>query len=237
MKAMILAAGYGTRLGRISKEKPKVLLDINGMSVLEHILNKLVNHGFNDVIINVHHLAGMIMDEVDELREKLKMNIALSDERDELLETGGGLYRARDFFDEKPFLVYNGDILTDLDLAKLYQYHLRKNALATIAVRKREGNRAFLVDDDGVIRGWTNRQSHIDMVSIDKPTRLHEIPSMAISVYDPGIFDFMDEGKYTMTSIILKASATGRVVSFKHDGGYWIDIGTPEQLEKARLKL
>jgi NDP-sugar pyrophosphorylase family protein len=237
MKAMILAAGYGTRLGRISKEKPKVLLDINGMSVLERILLKLVNHGFNDVIINVHHLAGMIMDEVDELREKLKMNIALSDERDELLETGGGLYRARDFFDEKPFLVYNGDILTDLNLAKLYQYHLRKNALATIAVRKREGNRAFLVDDDGIIRGWTNRQSYIDMVSIDKPTRLHEIPSMAISVYDPGIFDFMDEGKYTMTSIILKASATGRVVSFKHDGGYWIDIGTPEQLEKARLML
>jgi len=237
MKAMILAAGYGTRLGRISKEKPKVLLDINGMSVLEHILLKLGNHGFNDVIINVHHLAGMIMDEVDELREKLKMNIRLSDERNELLETGGGLYRARDFFDQKPFLVYNGDILTDLNLAKLYQYHLRKNALATIAVRKREGNRAFLVDDDGVIRGWTNRQSHIDMVSIDKPTRLHEIPSMAISVYDPGIFDFMDEGKYTMTSIILKASATGRVVSFKHDGGYWIDIGTPEQLEKARLML
>lgn len=234
---MILAAGYGTRLGRISKEKPKVLLDINGLSVLERILLKLSSHGFNDVIINVHHLAGMIMDEVDGLCEKLNMKITVSDERDELLDTGGGLYRARDFFDEKPFLVYNGDILTDLNLATLYQYHLSKNALATIAVRKRQGNRAFLVDDDGIIRGWTNRQYHIDMVTIDKPTRLYEIPSMAISVYDPGIFDYMDEGKYTMTSIILKASATGKVVSFKHDRGYWIDIGTPEQLEKARLLL
>lgn len=234
---MILAAGYGTRLGRISKEKPKVLLDVNGLSVLERILLKLSSHGFNDVIINVHHLAGMIMDEVDGLCEKLNMKITVSDERDELLDTGGGLYRARDFFDEKPFLVYNGDILTDLNLATLYQYHLSKNALATIAVRKREGNRAFLVDDGGIIRGWTNRQYHIDMVTIDKPTRLYEIPSMAISVYDPGIFDYMDEGKYTMTSIILKASATGKVVSFKHDRGYWIDIGTPEQLEKARLLL
>ncbi|MGM0666021.1 MAG: nucleotidyltransferase family protein [Bacteroidota bacterium] len=237
MKAMILAAGYGTRLGTISKEKPKVLLELNGMSVLEKILLKLGSHGFNDVIINVHHLAVMIMDEVDGLREKLNMKITISDERDELLDTGGGLYRARDFFDEKPFLVYNGDILTDLNLATMYQYHLRKNALATIAVRKREGNRAFLVDDDGIIRGWTNRQNHIDMVTIDKPTRLYEIPSMAISVYDPGIFDYMDEGKYTMTSIILKASVTGKVVSFKHDRGYWIDIGTPEQLEKARLLL
>ena len=237
MKAMILAAGYGTRLGRLSKEKPKVLLDLNGLSVLERILLKLGSHGFNDVIINVHHLAGMIMDEVEGLREKLNMKITISDERNELLETGGGLYRARAFFDEKPFLVYNGDILTDLNLATLYQYHLSRNALATIAVRKREGNRAFLVDDDGIIRGWTNRQNHIDMISIDKPTRLYEIPSMAISVYDPGIFDYMEEGKYTMTSIILKASATGKVVSFKHDRGYWIDIGTPEQLEKARLLL
>lgn len=234
MKAMILAAGYGTRLGRISKEKPKVLLDINGLSVLERILLKLGSHGFNDVIINVHHLAGMIADEVDGLSAKLGMNVTLSDETDELLETGGGLYRARDFFDDEPFLVYNGDILTDLNLATFYQYHLRKKALATIAVRKREGTRAFLVDDEGVIRGWTNRQNHIDMVSIDKPTRLYEIPSMAIAVYDPSIFDYMDEGKYTMTSIILKASATGRVISFKHNGGYWIDIGTPEQLEKAR---
>ena len=234
---MILAAGYGTRLGRLSKEKPKVLLDLNGLSVLERILLKLGSHGFNDVIINVHHLAGMIMDEVEGLREKLNMKITISDERNELLETGGGLYRARAFFDEKPFLVYNGDILTDLNLATLYQYHLSRNALATIAVRKREGNRAFLVDDDGIIRGWTNRQNHIDMISIDKPTRLYEIPSMAISVYDPGIFDYMEEGKYTMTSIILKASATGKVVSFKHDRGYWIDIGTPEQLEKARLLL
>ncbi len=237
MKAMILAAGYGTRLGRIGKEKPKVLLELNGMSVLERILLKLGSHGFNDIIINVHHLAGMIMDEVDRLREKLNMEITISDERDELLDTGGGLYRARDFFDENPFLVYNGDILTDLNLATMYQYHLRRNALATIAVRKREGNRAFLVDDDGIIRGWTNRQNHIDMVTIDKPTRLYEIPSMAIAVYDPGIFDYMDEGKYTMTSIILKASATGKVISFKHDRGYWIDIGTPEQLEKARLLL
>ncbi len=237
MKAMILAAGLGTRLGDIGKNRPKVLLDINGSSVLERILIKMGSHGFNDVIINVHYLADMIIDAVDELKKKLDMKISISDETGELLDTGGGLYRARDFFDDKPFLVYNGDILTDLNLGKMYEYHMSKDVLATIAVRNRDGNRAFLVDDEGIIRGWTNRENHIDIITIEKPMNLHEIPSMAISVYDPGIFDYMEESKYTMTSIILKAAETGRVISFKYDRGYWIDIGSPEQLEKARQSL
>ncbi|MDT8402254.1 MAG: nucleotidyltransferase family protein [Bacteroidales bacterium] len=237
MKAMILAAGLGTRLGEISKDTPKVLLDINGITVLERILLKLESHGFNDIIINVHHHAGRIIEAVKEFQEKFNVNISISDESGELLETGGGLYRVRDFFEDKPFLVYNGDILTDLNLEKMYEYHVSKGAIATIAVRNREGNRAFLVDDEGVIRGWTNRENHIDIITIEKPMNLHELPSMAIAVYDPEIFDYMEKGKYTMTSIILKATATGRVIAFRYDRGYWVDIGTPEQLEKARHLL
>ncbi len=237
MKAMILAAGMGTRLGDICKDTPKVLLDINGLTVLERILTKLSGHGFNDIVINVHHLAARIIDAVNELQERIDVKISISDETDELLETGGGLYRVKDFFGNKPFLVYNGDILTDLDLGKMIDYHMRKKALATVAVRHREGNRAFLVDDNGIIRGWTNRKSGVDIITIEQEMNLSEIPSMAISVYDPGIFDYMEEGKYTMTSIVLKATATGRVIAFRHDRGYWVDIGTPEQLEKARKLL
>jgi len=237
MKAMILAAGMGTRLGNIGMDTPKVLLDINGITVLERILMKLSEHGFNDIIINVHYLAERIIDAVNEFQNKLGVKITVSDETDELLETGGGLYRAKDFFDNGPFLVYNGDILTDLDLAKMYDYHTRKGALATIAVRNREGARAFLVDDRGIIRGWTNRKSGVDIITIEQPMNLTEIPSMAISVYDPGIFEYMEQGKYTMTSIVLKATATGRVIAFRYDRGYWVDIGTPEQLEKARNLL
>lgn len=237
MKAMILAAGMGTRLGDICKDTPKVLLDINGLTVLERILTKLSGHGFNDIVINVHHLAARIIDAVNELQERIDVKISISDETDELLETGGGLYRVKDFFGNKPFLVYNGDILTDLDLGKMIDYHKRKKALATVAVRHREGNRAFLVDDNGIIRGWTNRKSGVDIITIEQEMNLSEIPSMAISVYDPGIFDYMEEGKYTMTSIVLKATATGRVIAFRHDRGYWVDIGTPEQLEKARKLL
>jgi len=237
MKAMILAAGMGTRLGDICKDTPKILLDINGLTVLERILTKLSGHGFNDIVINVHHLAARIIDAVNELQDRIDVKISISDETDELLETGGGLYRVKDFFGNKPFLVYNGDILTDLDLGKMIDYHMRKKALATVAVRHREGNRAFLVDDNGIIRGWTNRKSGVDIITIEQEMNLSEIPSMAISVYDPGIFDYMEEGKYTMTSIVLKATATGRVIAFRHDRGYWVDIGTPEQLEKARKLL
>ncbi len=234
MRAMILAAGLGTRLGEISEQTPKVLLDINGKTVLERIVGNLSKYGFDDIIINVHHLADMVVKAAGELAKRYNVSIGISDERDELLETGGGLYKARDFFSEGPFMVYNGDILTDLDLRKLYDYHLRKDALATIAVRSREGNRAFLIDEEGIIRGWTNRSSSIDIITIEEPMVLNEIPSMAISVYDPQIFDFMEEGKYTMTSVILKAGATGRVVSFRYEKGYWVDIGSPEKLMEAR---
>ncbi len=234
---MILAAGMGTRLGNIGEDTPKVLLDINGITVLERILMKLSEHGFNDIIINVHHLAERVIEAINKSKDSLDVKITISDETDELLETGGGLYRVRDFFDDRPFLVYNGDILTDLDLTKMYDYHTRKGALATIALRNREGTRAFLVDDSGVIRGWTNRKSGVDIITIEQPMNLTEIPSMAISVYDPGIFEYMEQGKYTMTSIVLKATVTGRVIAFRYDRGYWVDIGTPEQLENARKML
>lgn len=139
MKAMILAAGLGTRLGEITSTRPKVLVDINGRSLLELILTRLRDHGFDDIIINVHHHADLIEEQSALLAKKLGVGVTISDERDGLLDTGGGLYKARHFFDDKPFLLYNGDILTDLNLAKLYDFHLRKGAAATVATREREG--------------------------------------------------------------------------------------------------
>ena len=231
---MIMAAGLATRLGTISKDTPKVLLDVNGKTVLERIVEKMLADGFDDIIINVHHLADKVTAAVKELESSLGVKITISDETGGLLETGGGLFRARDFFGDRPFMVYNGDILTDLSLKKMYDYHIRKGALSTVAVRERPGNRAFLVDDGGVIRGWTNRKNSMDIITIDEPVNLSEIPSMAIAVYDPAIFDYMEEGKYTMTPILIKASAGGRVIAFRYDRGYWVDIGTADQLEKAR---
>src|SRR5665648_1161539 len=122
MKAMIMAAGKGTRLGKITENIPKALVDINGKSVLQLAVEKCTASGFNDIIINVHHFAGMVEDEVERLNKSGYM-ITVSDERGMLLETGGGLHKARGFFDKDPFLIYNVDIISDLDLSALYRFH------------------------------------------------------------------------------------------------------------------
>ena len=118
MKAMIMSAGKGTRLGKITETIPKVLVDINGKTLLQVAVETCSRYGFDDIIVNVHYLAGMVEEEVTRLK-RLGFKITVSDERDLLLENGGGLYKARDFFDSNPFLVYNADIVTDLDLSSL----------------------------------------------------------------------------------------------------------------------
>ena len=121
-----------------------MLVEINGKSVLQLAVEKCTSEGFGEIIVNVHHLAGQVEEEVTRLN-KSGFDISISDERAMLLETGGGLYKARDFFDTSPFLLYNTDIVTDLDLADLYRFHKSKGGIATLAVRKRRGNRFFLV--------------------------------------------------------------------------------------------
>lgn len=237
MKAMILAAGYGTRLGEITQAKPKILVDLGGITLLEWILIKLKVSGFDDIIMNIHHMADMVEEEGIKIAKRVGVRLSFSDEREELLDTGGGLYKAREFFDNEPFLLYNGDVVTDLDLRKIYSYHLRKGASATIATRERQGNRFFLVDQTGTVRGWTNRQSNIDIVTVDEPIELTEIASMAISVFNTQVFDIMQEGKYTMTSVILELAGKELVTTFRYDSGYWIDIGSPRKLEEARELL
>ena len=148
MKAMIFAAGLGKRLGKITENIPKALVDINGKSALQMAVEKCSAHGFNDIMINVHHFADMVEDEVRKLN-KMGFSISVSDERNKLLENGGGLYKARDFFDKTPFLLYNVDIISDLDLSALYRLHIDKKGLATLAVRHRPGNRFVLIDKEG----------------------------------------------------------------------------------------
>ena len=148
MKAMIFAAGLGTRLGELSREKPKALVDINGKTALRLAAEKLSSAGFNDLIVNIHHHPALMAEEIEKLRID-GFNITISDETDELLDTGGGLMRARHFFTDEPFLCYNVDIFTDLDISDMYQQHLASGALATLAVRHRPGNRFYLVDKSG----------------------------------------------------------------------------------------
>jgi len=236
MKAMIFAAGVGKRLGKITETIPKALVDINGKTALQIAVEKCNSHGFNDIIINVHHFAEMVEDDVKRLNG-LGYRISVSDERDELLETGGGLYKARDFFDNNPFLIYNVDIISDLDLSALYSYHFKNKGLATLAVRHRPGNRFYLIDESGLIRGWRNNATGDQILATPISGGLSEIAFSGMHVVEPEIFKFMYEGVYSMTTLYLKLASDHSIYTFPDDSGYWGDIGTPENLEYVRKLL
>ena len=236
MKAMIFAAGLGKRLGKITEKIPKALVEINGKTVLQMAVEKCSAHGFNDIIINVHHFADMVEDEVKRLNQ-MGFRISVSDEREKLLENGGGLYKARDFFGKNPFLLYNVDIISDLDLSALYSFHLKKKGLATLAVRHRPGKRFLLVDKEGQIRGWRNISTGEQILAGATEDGLSEIAFSSMHIVEPEIFKYMDEGVYTMTSLYLRLAANKSIFTYRDDSGYWYDIGTQESLEYVRKLL
>jgi NDP-sugar pyrophosphorylase family protein len=166
---------------------------------------------------------------------KLGYKIAISDESDLLLETGGGLYKARDFFDTTSFLLFNADIVTDLDLEALYLYHKEKNGLATLAVRNRKDSNYFLINQEGLLSGWCSLTTGKKILTGYQDNELYEIAFSGIHIIEPEIFQYMEEGIYTMTSLYLRLAALYKIYTFRCDTGYWFDIGTPENLEKARL--
>lgn len=236
MKAMIFAAGLGKRLGKITENIPKALVEINGKTALQMAVEKCSAHGFDDIIINVHHFADLVEDEVKRLN-KLGFCISVSDERKMLLENGGGLYKARDFFDKTAFLLYNVDIISDLDLTALYRLHLEKKGLATLAVRHRPGKRFLLVDKDGQLHGWRNIATGEQILAGARENMLSEIAFSSMHIVEPDIFNYMNEGIYSMVTLYLKLAEEHNIYTLKHDEGYWIDIGTPESLDYVRKFL
>jgi len=231
-----MAAGMGTRLGKITESIPKALIDINGKSALQIAVETCVRFGFNDIIINMHHFADMIVAETTRLK-KMGFRITISDESANLLETGGGLFKAKDFFDTSPFLLYNADILTDLDIGALYRFHLQNNGLATLAVRNRTGNRYFLINDAGILSGWCNNATGERIITRNAEKELTEIAFSGLHIINPEIFNYMNEGIYTMTSLYLSLAHLHKIYTFRCDDGYWFDIGTPGNLDEARKTL
>jgi N-acetyl-alpha-D-muramate 1-phosphate uridylyltransferase len=236
MKAMIFAAGLGKRLGSITQNIPKALVDINGKTALHLAVERCTSYGFGDIIINVHHFADMVEEEVSRLN-KLGFRISVSDERDMLLENGGGLYKAKSFFDKNPFLLYNVDIISDLDLSELYRLHTEKKGLATLAVRHRPGKRYLLVDSHGQLRGWRNISTGDQILTGESDDELSEIAFSSMHIVEPEIFNYMSEGIYTMIDLYLQLAGEHNIYTLKHDEGYWVDVGTPESLEHVRKLL
>ncbi len=236
MKAMIFAAGLGTRLGEITEHIPKALVDINGKTALRIAAERLTEQGFDDIVVNIHHHPQAMLDEINTLNNE-GFKLTVSDESESLLDTGGGLYNARSFFSDEPFLVYNVDIFSDIDLIKLYNHHIESSAIATLAVRHRNGNRMLLIDRNGRMRGWCNNTTKEEIIALESRKGLQEIAFTGIHVLSPGIFSLMQEGVYSMTSLYLMIAGSQFIDTFLYDDGYWFDCGTPSNLEKIRKHL
>jgi NDP-sugar pyrophosphorylase family protein len=156
-----------------------------------------------------------------------------------LLETAGGLFKARHFFDSEPFLLYNADIVTDFPIADLLALHNEKKGLAALAVRNREGKRYFLINNEGILRGWYNISTgeRITAGKEDEDEDLHPIAFSSIHIISPDIFNYMSEGVYTMTALYLQLISDHKIYTLLNNEGYWFNVGTPEILEEAQALL
>ena len=225
MKAMILAAGLGTRLRPVTNSIPKALVVVDGKPLLQQALEHVKRYGIRDVIINVHHFPGQIIDFLI-AHDYFGLEIIISDESNELLETGGGVRNAAWFFSERePFLVRNADVISDLDLSRMARFHNATHPLATLAVRNRETSRYFLFDEKSTLCGWENRETGERQISreIDEERPL---AFSGIQILQPDIFPLMTEtGKFSLKDLYVRLASDHLIKGFMDTGSVWRDIG------------
>ena len=238
MKAMILAAGIGSRLQPVTNTIPKALIEVGGVPMLEIVLTRLVRAGCTAVVINLFHLAGMV---IDFLKSKSNFGIQIEVSREtELLDTGGGLKKVADFFDDdQPFLLHNVDVLTNLDLRRLIQFHSDNHALATLAVQSRASSRYLLFDEGGNLCGWQSVAEDRTLWCRSPVNITERLAFNGIHVISPKIFNRMSEaGKFSINHVYLRLAGEGeRIQAFRADGFFWRDIGRLDRLESVRREI
>ena len=235
MKAMVFAAGLGTRLKPLTDTMPKALVPVCGQPLLYHVLTKLVAAGYDDIIVNVHHFPDQIIDYL--CIHDFGAHITISDEREFLRETGGGVKHVRPLLTE-PFLVHNVDIISNLDFKWLREQH-RPDALATLVVSERKTQRYFLFDDDGRLKGWTNiatGEVRSPFPDID-PEKCRKLAFAGIHMISPAIFDAFDKfgfgERFSITDFYLKACAEYPIYAAVPPGFKMVDVGKFDSLSEA----
>jgi MurNAc alpha-1-phosphate uridylyltransferase len=233
MKVMIFAAGLGTRLKPWTDKHPKALAVVNGKSLLQRNIEYLQLHGIYQVIINVHHFADQIIEEVA-INNGWGSQIEISDETSEVLETGGGLKKAAWYFEqEQHFVLMNVDILTDLNLTAMIQQHQQNQVLATLAVTARNTSRYFLFNENNLLCGWKNINTNEEKI-VRQDAPLVAKAFSGVHVIDTAIFSLMQQkGKFSMVDVYLSVASTNLIQSFDHSGGKLLDVGKPESIVKA----
>ncbi len=230
-QAMLFAAGLGTRLHPITQNLPKALVPVNGVPLLERNILFLRSFGVEEIVVNVHHFSDQIIAFLDR-NNNFGIEIHISDERKEVLETGGGLVKAQDFFTED-FLVMNVDILTDINLKAFSEYHFTEKPLVSLAVTDRNSSRKLLFDESLQLQGWRNLKTGEEIAKKDT-NKLQERAFSGIHFVSPEIFKHLPKsGKFSIIKPYLELMDTHTIKGYDHTGDILLDVGKPESIEKA----
>ena len=243
--AMILAAGFGTRLKTLTQDKPKALVELNGKTLLQHCIENLIANGFHHIVINVHHFGEQIIDFINQ--HQFDAVIQISDERDLLLDTGGGIVKATPLFkDSKAVLVHNVDIISDVNLGEMSQQFLDSKDDAWLLTQDRETNRKLLFDTENKLVGWTNKaEGKFKWVHPEKNgpstgsgTCLYqEMAFSGLHFFRSTLFAEFECKPQSVIDLYLYSAKTNRIISKPIQPDYWFDLGKPEQLQAAENYL
>ncbi|MCK4853108.1 MAG: nucleotidyltransferase family protein [Bacteroidales bacterium] len=234
MRAMILAAGLGTRLKPLTDNTPKALVPFKGTPMVERVIRNLAEAGVDNIMVNVHHFGDQVIQFLDSLVIK-GVSISISDESNELMDTGGALLQARQFLmDEEDFLVHNVDVFTNLNIGELIRTHKKSDALATIAVKKRPTSRSLLFDNEGLLCGWKHNETGEARILRPRTDTLKDFGNTCIQVISRDFFNFFQKTEpRSLTEMYLELANHQRIVSFVHNEDYWYDLGRYEHFIKA----
>ena len=235
MQAMIFAAGLGTRLQNETNTKPKALVEIGGKTLLQNAIEKLKNDGVKKIVVNVHHYSDLVCSFLQ--KNNFGIPVVISDETQKLLDTGGGLKKAEPLFDkDSPIIIYNVDIISNLNLKSVLDFHLDSKALATLVVRNRVTQRYFKFDKSKRLVGWTNKKTGENKIAI--ASSFEDSTEMAFSgihIINPEMFKLMPEvDKYSIVQVYLELAKSHLIQGYFDDSELWMDVGKPWQLEEAR---
>jgi MurNAc alpha-1-phosphate uridylyltransferase len=226
-QAMIMAAGLGKRMRPMTDTMPKALIKFRGRPLLDRVLSSLVISGFQRIIINVHHFGDQIIDFLNSIPDP-GPELIISDERKELLDTGGGLKKASDFFTKGPVLIHNVDILTNANLNKYWDHYIMNPVPANLMVKDRKTSRNLLFNDEMILCGWQNNQTGEKIIARQEEANF-KLAFSGIYILDTEFIDLLPEKKvFPVMPEILKLAKDVNVKGYRHDEDDWIDLGKPE---------
>lgn len=238
MKAMVLAAGLGTRLRPLTDGKPKALVPFRGVPMVEGVIRRIAGAGIDQVIVNVHHFAGELTGFLSGLSIP-GCRIRISDESGRLMDTGGAILKARDHFrGEKAFLVHNVDVYTNLDISSLIETHLKEGCLATMAVKKRSTSRSLLFDPGGLLAGWRHNETGEERIVAGRKGEFQDYGNSCVQVIDSAFFDHFPETKpFSLVDMFLELAAVHKIRAYVHNEDYWFDLGRYENFLHAEKEI